>query len=349
MSCLTSDPTVRASHFSEIGVVAEQAIYREYQSGATIKVLARRFRQAQANIARLVGRMRTQQILEMPLRYVPLEDFSRILADPALEKSVLGPMSTDTNNLWRPVRAPCGVVAYLASLYEIPILTRLQEGHLFRKMNYLKYKAMTLREKLNLLRPSSARMDEIEECRKEALVVRNQLIRVNLRLVVSVAKRHVGPMNSLFELISDGNLTLMQAVENFDFSRGNRFSSYVMEALKKTFVYRLPAEHRRQGRLRTTCDKALLFVADESLDPSVQETVYVQKQDTVARILNRLDARDRQILIWRFGLRLGSEPLKLHEIGTKIGVSRERVRQIASRAIKRLRVLIEGGEVSEPC
>ena len=97
----------------------------------------------------------------------------------------------------RRTKAPKGLPPYLASLYEVPLLSREQEMHLFRKMNYLKYQANQLREQIDPARARTADLDEIERLQEEALAVKNQIIRANLRLVVSIAKRHVGPVEQL--------------------------------------------------------------------------------------------------------------------------------------------------------
>ena len=86
---------------------------------------------------------------------------------------------------------------YLASLYEVPLLTREQEAHLFRKFNYLKYRAAKLREGLDPARAKSSVMDEIESLYEQVVATKNQIVRANLRLVVSIAKRHVGPGRQL--------------------------------------------------------------------------------------------------------------------------------------------------------
>ena len=119
-------------------------------------------------------------------------------------------------------KAPKGLPPYLASLYEVPLLDREQEAHLFRKMNYLKYQANRLRDAIDPARARTADLDEIERLQEEALAVKNQIIRANLRLVVSIAKRHVGPSNNFFELVSDGNMCLIRAVEKFDYARGQQ-------------------------------------------------------------------------------------------------------------------------------
>ncbi len=99
-------------------------------------------------------------------------------------------------------------------------LSREQEAHLFRKMNFLKYRAQAFRDAMDPAKARSAELDRIEQLQEEALAVKNQIIRSNLRLVVSIAKRHVGPSNNFFELVSDGNMSLIRAVEKFDYSTG---------------------------------------------------------------------------------------------------------------------------------
>src|SRR5581483_3907336 len=140
-------------------------------------------------------------------------------------------------------RAPEGLPPYLAGLYDDPLLTREQEAHLFRKMNYLKYRASKVREQIDPARARTADLDEVERLQEEALAVKNQIIRANLRLVVSIAKRHVGPSNNFFELVSDGNMSLIRAVEKFDFSRGNKFSTYASWAIMKNFARTIPEEN----------------------------------------------------------------------------------------------------------
>src|SRR5262249_20060827 len=132
-------------------------------------------------------------------------------------------------------KAPSGLPPYLASLYDAPLLSREQEIHLFRKMNYQKYRASKLRESLDPTRAKAADLDEIERLQKEALDAKNQIIRANLRLVVSIAKKHVGSSNDFFELVSDGNMSLIRAVEKFDQARGFKFSTYASWAIMNNF------------------------------------------------------------------------------------------------------------------
>ena len=73
-----------------------------------------------------------------------------------------------------------------------------------------------------------------------ALTAKNQIIRSNLRLVVLIAKRHVGRSNNFFQLVIDANMSLIRTVEKFDFSRGNKFSTYASWAVMKNFSRTIP-------------------------------------------------------------------------------------------------------------
>jgi hypothetical protein len=147
----------------------------------------------------------------------------------------------------------------------MPLLTREQEAHLFRKYNYLKYKAAKLRQELDPAQPKSSLMDEIEGLQSEAVTIKNEIARANLRLVVSIAKRHVTPDQNFFELVSDGNVSLLRAIEKFDFARGNKFSTYASWAIMKNFARTIPGEYRQRDRFRTSYDECSL--TGEAFEP----------------------------------------------------------------------------------
>ena len=169
-------------------------------------------------------------------------------------------------------RLPSGLPAYMASLYEVPLLTREQEAHLFRKMNYLKYQASKLRETLDVDRPKRRLMDRIENLYEESVATKNQIISANLRLVVSIAKRYIGPAEDFFELVSDGNMSLIRAVEKFDVSRGNRFSTYATWAIMKNFARSIPAVLRHRDRFSTSHAEVFGATVDLRADPYEQES-----------------------------------------------------------------------------
>jgi RNA polymerase primary sigma factor len=215
-------------------------------------------------------------------------------------------------------------------------------------MNYLKYKAARLREKLDPTRPKSGLMDRVEKCYDEAVATKNQIIRANLRLVVSIAKRHVGPAENFFELVSDGNMSLMRAVEKFDFARGNKFSTYASWAIMKNFARTIPDEHRQRDRFRTSHAEMFTSAEDERSDQLEQESAQLQREVQVEKILGRLDEREQRIIISRFGLRRGEEPLTLKQVGVELGVTKERIRQIEARALSKLRKAVDEEKIDFP-
>ena len=204
-------------------------------------------------------------------------------------------------------------------------------------MNYLKAKAAKLREKLDLNCPKRSLMDQIENLYAESVATKNQIISANLRLVVSIAKRYVGPATDFFEIVSDGNISLIRAVERFDVSRGNRFSTYASWAIMKNFARTFPDVLRHRSRFSTSHSEVFSTVEDVRGDYYEQESDQIRRESQVQGILNRLGERERQIVTSRFGLTRGQEPLTLKEVGVAIGVSKERVRQIQCTAMSKLR------------
>lgn len=282
---------------------------------------------------------RARRIMELPLEYVANEQFERWSRDRKTENEVLGPMPACNGSPGK-AQPPSDVAPYVASLYEVPLLTREQEVHLFRKMNYLKYKASRLREGLEPSRPQQALMARIEKLYEELVATRNHIVCANLRLVVSIAKRHVGEAQDIFELVSDGNVSLMRAVERFDYSLGNRFSTYATWAIIRNFARTIPEVLRRRGRFRTDHSEFFTATSDVRTNQYELEALQDGREKLLERILRRLSNREREILVCRFGLRRGSEPQTLRQVGDAMGVSKERIRQIEARALERLRKIV---------
>lgn len=316
-------------------------LYEAYRRGATVDKLCNDYNRTKTTIYRVISEVRAERIMGLPLDFIDNPRFARKGADAA----ILGDMPEAETPVRRP-RRPTGLPPYLASLYEMPLLTREQEQHLFRKYNYLKFKADRLRKELDIEHPKSAIMDEVESLYDQIVATKNQIARANLRLVVSIAKRHVTPDQNFFELVSDGNVSLLRAIEKFDYARGNKFSTYASWAIMKNFARTIPGEYRHRDRFRTSLDEMFASEPESRSSAITDERAQLDRLEKVQRILRRLDQREQQIIIGRFGLNHSREPLTLKEVGEELGVTKERIRQIEARALSKLRQAAEEEKIS---
>jgi RNA polymerase primary sigma factor/RNA polymerase sigma factor len=307
-------------------------IYQQHRRGETVETLSRKFCRTKSSIHRVLNEMRARRILELPLDYMPHPTYDK----PGVEKDILSPLPASDVPA-KKMRGPSGLPPYLSALYEVPLLTREQEYHLFRKFNFLKHKASKLRETLDPAHARTSVMQEIEDLYDQAVKVKNEIVQANLRLVVSIAKRHVSGSEDFFALVSDGNMSLIRAAEKFDFSRGNKFSTYASWAIMKNYARTIPDEFKRRDRFRTSQDEIFSATQDVRGDQLGEEASQRLREQQVERILSRLDERERKIIVSRFGLDHSREPLTLKEVGSEMGVTKERIRQIESRALDKAR------------
>jgi RNA polymerase primary sigma factor/RNA polymerase sigma factor len=321
----------------------KRAIYQQHHRGVSTVILAKRYRRTRGSIIRILNEQRAAKIMELPLDYIPNEIFD----NEKMIDEIMAPMPAATEAV-RKMKPPSGLPAYLAALYENQLLTREQEYHLFRKMNYLKYKASRLRDSLNPKSPIIAVMEQIENLYEQSVETKNQIVQANLRLVVSIAKRHMAPNDDFFGLISDGNMSLIRAVEKFDYSRGNKFSTYASWAIMKNFARTIPGEFKHQDRFRTSSDEVFDLQQDLRADHFAAEIDQANRTDQIQKILHKLDQREQQIIVRRFGLDHRFEPLTLKEVGEAMGVTKERVRQIEARALSKLRAAASEAKIDAP-
>jgi RNA polymerase primary sigma factor/RNA polymerase sigma factor len=215
-------------------------------------------------------------------------------------------------------------------------------------MNYIKYKAAMLRAKHDSSHPKAVLMTRIEELYEMANATKNEIVAANLRLVVSIAKRHVGACCSFFDLVSDGNLSLLRAVEKFDYSRGNRFSTYATWAITRNYARTIPDEKRHRDRYHLNEDELLEKAIDRRSDLQLMERYQIEREQQVDMLLNTLNEREQRIIVSRFGIGHTKSPLTLNEVGVEIGITKERVRQIEARALAKLRKIAETEKLEIP-
>ncbi len=342
-----------------LDAATKQIIYSSYRRGIAVDTLAKRFGRTRTSMYRVINEVRAQRLLEQPLDYIYHPSFD----DPSKEAEILAAMpDADAYEARRrEMKVPKDVPPELAPLYEVPLLNKEQEQHLFRKMNYLKHRASRLRNQLckeevdgtptNEVDPTKVRIQDlrlIEDFQHQANEVKDQLINANMRLVVNIAKRHSGQADNFFELLSDGNMSLIRAVEKFDFGRGFKFSTYASWAIMKNFARSIPDEKHRRERFVTGHDD--LF--DASPDTRTDEHEVLASTERAAhyvnRLLNYLEPRERDIIRMRAGLDDHNKAMTLEEIGQQFGITKERVRQLNARAMKKLRDLAEEQHMEMP-
>ncbi|MBQ8285071.1 MAG: sigma-70 family RNA polymerase sigma factor [Thermoguttaceae bacterium] len=375
----SSNGTVAASRseFSRKDESMKEEIYREFCRGVSIKELAQKFGRAVASIYRAVGARRAEEIFALPLEYVPSAEFERATtanaeraflvfdaskepkATTGAETSAIGVSddasgASDASGAAKKngkLRAAATVEsAYLSRLDDSPLLSAAEEAFLFRKFNFLKFKAARLRETLDPKKPKMSVMDEIERLWNEAIATKQRLISANLRLVVSVVKKYgAGSLLSFNELVSDGNVSLMKAVEKFDYTTGNRFSTYATWALYRNFARTIPDERKRVERFRPGDVSLLELKQDHRSSPLQAERAYAEQTSQVRRFMRELNDRERKIVEMRYGFGAAdSKPQTLRQVGKNMGVTKERVRQIELRALEKLRRIAEEEKMEIP-
>src|ERR1700749_854190 len=281
---------------------------------------------------------------------------------------------------------------YLKQIGKVPLLNAEQEVELAKRIEAGLFAEEKLAESENL--STDARID-LEWIAEDGTPAKNHLLEANLRLVVSLAKRYTGRGMLFLDLIQEGNLGLIRAVEKFDYTKGYKFSTYatwwIRQAITRAIAdqartIRIPVHMvetinklvriQRQllqdlGREPTpeeiahemdlTPDKVreILkvshepvsletpigeeedshlgdFIEDSDAVVPVDAASFILLQEQLDSVLHTLSDREKKVIQLRFGLTDG-HPRTLEEVGREFGVTRERIRQIESKTLSKLR------------
>jgi RNA polymerase primary sigma factor len=285
---------------------------------------------------------------------------------------------------------------YLKEIGKVSLLTAAEEIDLAMKIEAGLEASTQLedayRKKVELERREKRRLTRVEQVGLDA---KQQLIEANLRLVVSIAKRYVGRGMLFLDLIQEGNLGLIRAVEKFDYTKGFKFSTYATWWIRQA-ITRAIADQARTIRIPVhmveTINKLVRIQRQllqelgreptpeeigERMDMSADRIREIQKisqepvsletpigeeedsqlgdfiedsaavvppdaasfsmlQEQLGKVLDGLAERERKVISLRFGLEDG-HPRTLEEVGREFGVTRERIRQIESKTLAKLR------------
>lgn len=279
-------------------------------------------------------REKRKQMFDRQISFIPCRQFrnanaEKLATTPPADASV--PLdSCDTKSI------PTGLSPYLASLYRTRLLSKDEEHFYFRRMNWLKYRANADRRRLSKTHCTLRQIDKIETLLDDAEKVKSIIISSNLRLVVSIAKKFVDPNTSFEELVSEGNIALMRAVEKFNFSLGNRFSTYATYAIQRHF-FRVSQKARQQKSRFVPTDEVAKDRPEIDSDHEYCSSEQIgELKEVFQSFLTDLEPREKQIVVARFGFD-GKPPRTFRELGSQMGVCKERIRQIQTRAIDKLR------------
>jgi len=303
-------------------------------TGDTVDTIAKRFGRTRSSMYRVINEVRASELIRLPVDYIYNVEFD----DPSRAQTILADMPghDDFQGKRSGKSPPKDVPAHMAHLYEWPLLTKEQEQHMFRKMNFLKHQLQKFQSSLDPTKAKVSDMLRVEELKEGIKDCRDLLISCNQRLVYSQAKQKLALGESIDDLVSDGNMSLMRAVEKFDYSRGNKFSTYATWAIMKNFARSIPDAKTHKQRYMTGHDELFEAKADVRTDEQEVLATADAARARVNRLLEHLDARTREVIRMRTGLD-GSEEMTLEQIGQHFGITKERVRQINVRGMKQLR------------
>jgi len=328
-----------------------------------------------------------------------VDSIARLLADEGVEVLDAPPDEVEERRSDRAELARRAVTGDLVRIYlreigRVPLLTAHDEVELAKSIEAGLFAEETLRGGGQGQGPLGAELAELAMLVADGVRAKQRLIEANLRLVVSIAKRYIGRGLVFLDLIQEGNLGLIRAVEKFDYTKGYKFSTYatwwIRQAITRAIAdqartIRIPVHMvetinkmaRIQRQLHQDLGREALpeeiaremglpmervaeiqriaqepislqspigeedsdlgdFIEDADAVVPIEAAAFIMLQEQLDLVLDNLTAREQRIIQLRFGLTDG-HPRTLEEVGREFGVTRERIRQIESKTLAKLR------------
>ena len=277
-------------------------------------------------------RSQAKRLLDLEIEFIDNQDFRKA----SVRKEILGVDLSYCDETTSSSNGDTELPAHLARLCDAELLTAEQERELFRRMNFYKYRANALRSKLKFDDPQPELILEVQDLISRAKQVRDHIIQANMRLVISIVKKFVSPTFSFDELLSDGIVILMNAVEKFDFDRGFRFSTYAYRSITRNAYRKVMDRKKDQAKYAAVAEESIEGALEESGTASMDEKTWERLRGMLAKFLGNLDKRERMIVKARYALGQHRTIQTFQSIADKLGVSKERVRQLEQRAVGKL-------------
>jgi len=240
-------------------------------------------------------------------------------------------------------KAGADLPIHLSRLCEARLLTPVQESALFQRMNFLRYHAEVQRSLLDIAEPSVTRLELIQQLLAMADWHRDRIVEANTRLVFSIVKKYINVNNQFDDLLSDGIVALIRAVEKFDYDRGFRFSTYATQVVRRNAYRQVVQKQQERAKMVGGLQDMNIDVSDEDRGSAISETRWHELRSRLGLMLGDLDRREKFIIRARFSLGSHRKVHTLQALADKLGVSKERVRQLERRAMDKLRAM--AGEV----
>jgi RNA polymerase primary sigma factor len=274
-------------------------------------------------------RERVLSILSREIDFIPNPEFATCARS---NDPIVTAIIDSSNQGTAPVELP----THLRGFCETKLLTHEQEAALFREMNFAKYRADEAREWLDSDCHDQEAVQAIEALLERAQAIRDHLVKANTRLVISTVKKFVTPQQSFDDLLSEGTLTLMHAVEKFDYDRGFRFSTYAYRSIARS-AYRAVSDARKdESRYRRDAEDWAFEQEETQASSTATEQTWSNLRDLTKTMLAKLDPRERLIIRSRYALGAHRKVRTFQDLANRLGVSKERVRQLERRAVSKL-------------
>lgn len=284
------------------------------------------------------------RLISEPADYVEHPAF----ADADTERQLFcGPARLVHRTATRFEESPDDITDAVTAGERVPALSYEQEQHLFMRFNYARWQIARLLHEHCGRRLTLHVTRQLLAWGRRMLQARSVIVRLNMPLVLAMAKRTKLSSVDFNEMISEGNMALLRSVEKFDCSRGYKFSTYSCRAILKAFSRVAMRASRYRGQFPTEFDPAMErsdYVEKKRVD--VEEDCVDELKQILLKNLAGLSDVERTVIKERFALGPmdnghPASPKTLEQVGMIIGVTKERVRQIQNNALKKIREALE--------